>query len=313
MKKINSLILIAVILLLWRNNSAAQTYLDFPPQGNQITWLYHFQNPNHNGTYQYRYSSEDTIINGFNYKTILFSYYDFVVMGLGVSYVDEGYDLFSSYLRQDTDGVIYVKFSAAEEDKILFDLSLQAGDTVPPTWLLADFSNITWYNNPVTISGIDTLYDNQNAAHRVYHFDTPDFLNREFIEGIGCTYDFYSLIPSGVGAPLSTIACVSSDGTQLYPFTGSVNCTPLVNPDGVDDMTSTAKNIGIFPNPTCGNIAISELSEKATATIMDATGRVVLTTEVINNNVDVALLANGVYVLRIETAKGVSNFRAIKQ
>lgn len=74
-----------------------------------------------------------------------------------------------------------------------------------------------------------------------------------------------------------------------------------------------AEKIIIYPNPTNGSITIEGLTEKANATIMDAAGRVVLAAEIINNKVDVSALANGVYMLRIETANGLSNFRIIKQ
>lgn len=125
---------------------------------------------------------------------------------------------------------------------------------------------------------------------------------------------------SGVNTSILTITNLSLTDEGFYNCIVSGSCgnelstdTALLDVSGTGINEVELNNILIYPNPTTGTITINGLTDKATATILDATGRVVLATEVINNKVDVSLLANGIYVLRIETVRGLSNFRIIKQ
>ncbi len=104
------------------------------------------------------------------------------------------------------------------------------------------------------------------------------------------------------------LRCYEDSALGLYHYSIS-NCEY----SDVGIQEEAENKMVVYPNPGSDIITITGLSEKAEATIMDATGRIVLVAEVNNNKVDVSLLANGVYVVRVETVKGVSNFRIIKQ
>lgn len=282
-------------------SAMAQSFLDFMPQGNEVIWLYDLTNNSSvNGTLQYRYSSEDEMIDGLTYRKVFHSYRIVITPGMGGVQVQEGYDQFSSYMRQDENGVIYVRYASTEPERTLFDPNITDGETLPESWVLADPASHTWYADPITVSLVNYMYDNDNGPHLVHHFDTPDFLNREFIEGIGSTYGFYSLLPSVQGAPLSYIRCVLVDGELHFPFSGGIECSPLVSPNSIEEVDGEA-DLTIYPNPTQDMVTVSG-NKTYRLRLTNAVGQTVAETN--GNSLSLAHLPHGLYLLLVNDQTG---------
>lgn len=96
-------------------------------------------------------------------------------------------------------------------------------------------------------------------------------------------------------------ACIGTSMCVVYSTTG---ITVL------DEM-----ELAVYPNPSKDHVIITFSSEDPLkATLVDATGQVVYTTQVLSGDqIDIAHLAVGVYLLQVESAHTIQTVRVIKQ
>lgn len=149
---------------------------------------------------------------------------------------------------------------------------------------------ITHQGNTLTAhpSGEEVLYQWENCATGM---TVPGANNREFTPTEFGTYRVRVV----QGACVGTSMCV------VYSTTG---ITVL------DEM-----ELSVYPNPTKDNVIITFSSEDPlSATLVDATGQVVLARKVLSGDqMDIAHLAAGVYLLQVESANAIQTVRVIKQ
>ncbi|WP_046758033.1 T9SS type A sorting domain-containing protein [Kordia jejudonensis] len=78
-----------------------------------------------------------------------------------------------------------------------------------------------------------------------------------------------------------------------------------------------AKNIVVYPNPVRGNLLLFETKNNQllhTATIVDMTGKTVLTTaKIINNQLDIQTITRGIYFVKIQSGNQISIHKMIRQ
>lgn len=79
---------------------------------------------------------------------------------------------------------------------------------------------------------------------------------------------------------------------------------------GSASINSADQNISIYPNPTTNKVSVVA-DNLESITVMDAAGRVVMTT--INSTVDMSSLSQGVYMFRVATANGVFNQKVVRK
>jgi hypothetical protein len=79
----------------------------------------------------------------------------------------------------------------------------------------------------------------------------------------------------------------------------------------VDDV---ANSISMFPNPTSGIVRLSSIENMVSATITDLSGKTVHETGLsgVDGQVDLSNLAQGMYLLRVNSTQGISTMRVIK-
>jgi hypothetical protein len=93
---------------------------------------------------------------------------------------------------------------------------------------------------------------------------------------------------------------------------------PILNlaygsPDGTYHQT-THKTLPVYPVPTSGPLTIGIDSHTIESIeIFNIMGKVVLSPEGFDSTIDLSLLSNGSYILRVTTEKGVSSKRVIKR
>jgi PKD repeat protein len=90
---------------------------------------------------------------------------------------------------------------------------------------------------------------------------------------------------------------------------GQSDCFPITA-IGLDEVSTTA--ISVFPNPTSGLVTINGLGSDSKLKITDAVGRQ-LKVAVQSNTIDLSPLTNGIYFLSIESAKGNTSFKLVRQ
>jgi hypothetical protein len=93
---------------------------------------------------------------------------------------------------------------------------------------------------------------------------------------------------------------------------------PILNlaygsPDGTYYQT-THKTLPVYPVPTSGPLTIGIDSQTIESIeIFNIMGEVVLSPEGFDSTIDLSLLPNGSYILRVTTEEGVSSKRIIKR
>ncbi|HEX2617987.1 MAG TPA: T9SS type A sorting domain-containing protein, partial [Flavobacteriales bacterium] len=84
---------------------------------------------------------------------------------------------------------------------------------------------------------------------------------------------------------------------------------------GIDDLEGSTEALSVWPNPATDRLTIALPSTNArTAEVLDASGRVVLTSpvRVTNNTLDVSALSSGAYTVRLTGGEGVRTARFVK-
>jgi hypothetical protein len=71
--------------------------------------------------------------------------------------------------------------------------------------------------------------------------------------------------------------------------------------------------ITVFPNPTTGKLNITSSEKIETIEVYDVLGREVLTVKEPSSEIDLSILQTGVYVIRLQTKKGISVRKVLKR
>ena len=238
--------------------------------------------------YKY-FTSGDTVINALTYVKIKKTEYPNL----------NNVSVFPTYtgaIRQDTlNKKIYVVLTDSTTEHILYDFSLQVGDTNNSV-LHTLGSNCFGYNTE-TVYLIDTIQVNGND-HRVFHFQGSCTGNGvSYIEGIGS--DFGLLFPNRMDEIESHLSCLNVNSQTYYPYS-TANCV-LTN--AIDELEVNLA-IDIFPNPASDllTISIPENSLETKGFIFDQTGKEVLRINLFGgeNQLDIKELENGMYIVKID-------------
>jgi hypothetical protein len=132
------------------------------------------------------------------------------------------------------------------------------------------------------------------------------------------TWDYYTSLtnfPSTKLAPLYTILTNTVALTTPFPNT-QTNTLVLINKDyelvGINESSSEVADLNLFPNPASNNfnlIFVNQNAEQVSVEITNALGQVVKkvslenTKGVVNHNVDITNIQNGVYFVKISVGQ----------
>lgn len=242
MKQKLLLVIVGFFLMLMQSNLQAQEYIPFPDSGAVWHETYYWQ-PSpffYNGIGD-TYIEGDTVFNDTIYKKIYNVRRDVFCSDIIISGPD-----YSGALREDTvNQKVYFKNNANEYEKLIYDYSLQIGDT-----LSEYISSLCPY--PVFVSDIDTIITNDNTIRRVWYLDYEEPFEGwpQIIEGIGCTSGLIGGIkPAFEG--WNELLCFSINGDEVwrswrdtcYVFTDS--CATV----GINETRFPGVVVKYYPNP----------------------------------------------------------------
>jgi hypothetical protein len=74
-----------------------------------------------------------------------------------------------------------------------------------------------------------------------------------------------------------------------------------------------AIDFNIYPNPVNDYLSIGGLNENADVAIYDLTSKLIYNNYFSNNQIDVSNFQSGIYIMKIETAKGIVTKKFVKQ
>jgi len=248
----------------------------------------------------------DTIVNGKKYKKMYES---------RGQYTQHPYDWNVRYLfREDENRKVWIKPVYATDEYLLYDFSLQIGDTVKC------YYPYHWPTNlpPVLVSEI-TDYNYFGDVRKVFWFtETISDFGKCWIEGIGSSYG-----PTKEATPYSEVflKCYYEKRDLVYcrdfiydflhicylPFLGFLDI-------GENDYDVNA-GINIYPNPA-NDILFIENSKNIdirTISILNIYGQIVREFEPHTTQLEISNIPVGIYFLKIATEQGDVMKKVIKQ
>ena len=102
---------------------------------------------------------------------------------------------------------------------------------------------------------------------------------------------------------------VTATKQNFLPYSGNVEVV-IGTPFGLEDLAK--ENIKIFPNPAIDYLNISDADNKIKSVeLIDINGKILLSTE--EKNINVSLLASGIYTIRLALKDKVITTKFSKQ
>ncbi|WP_312825045.1 T9SS type A sorting domain-containing protein [Epilithonimonas sp.] len=148
-------------------------------------------------------------------------------------------------------------------------------------------------------------------AYKIVNEDTGAIILDEFYQGagVGATPNLANIQVQAV--PNTTVTANTVAATVLFDNI-SLKATNTIDLLAVNDVVNTKTNIGIYPNPTTDFLKFDTNAKIDAVQVFDISGKAV-NAQLIDNQVDVRNLQNGVYLLKTTTAEGTSSQKFIKK
>jgi hypothetical protein len=214
---------------------------------------------------------------------------------------------------RDNGGQVFFVPKDSVNEFLLFDFTVQEGDTIP----VSSFYHLMW-NTDIVVDQVDSVLVNGYYRTVVWVAGWGD----AWTEGIGSSIGLF-LPPqynNNVSGAWAGTACFSHNDT-LYNTSGS----PMINGFGTCELnyvgqpeTLKPTAVSVFPNPTGGpvTITIPNLSSDAVITIADASGRQIYPPVLRSGytvQIDLADYATGFYVIRIMQDERFETLKIIRR
>jgi predicted outer membrane repeat protein len=199
------------------------------------------------------------------------------------------------------------------ENCTLTENSAENGDGggVNLVFATATFINSIIYNNPGAYS--DDIYLDMDGHAEINYSDLnmPDGatgsnnINEDPLFSDADILDFHLSENS---------PCIDAGVNIGYPYNGEapdMGCFEFETTTGINDYYLT--ELSVFPNPTSGKVYL-KLTDSSIKiwTVSDLKGRVIIK-ELSNNSIDLSSLENGVYLVAVETDKGLLTTKVVKE
>ena len=242
--------------------------------------------------------SGDTLIDGELYKKVLRKLSSETQYWHG----SMEYDLYG-IIKEEESGKVFYKPKEQEVEYLLYDFGMNVNDTAV----------MYWCQNPncevhVRIDSIATQHI-AGSERKVFYVSSKDMYSdwiwlNTWVEGIGAMEGLlYSChVVSAGGITLHELLCYHEDGELVWQNPNYNTC--LIDPESIQDNTEES-GLQVYPNPARDRV-VTEGIEVAEVQVYNAQGQMVKKVRG-TNEVDVADLAEGVYLLRITDADGRSH------
>lgn len=215
-----------------------------------------------------------------------------------------GHTDYKGALRQDAGRKVFFMQPDSVNEKLLYDFSANAGDTVYNVY--SDYASAEPVHNE-EILDVDSI-----AINGAYHRRLLLHLNFYWIEGIGCNGGLFESTYGGTFAYVYKLDCFTKDSVPIYS-SATGNC--LLS--GVTELEAES-NYNLYPNPGKGLITLhydAPLQNTATLNVYNATGACVFKTllkqGIQQHSIDLKQLGDGIYFYTITTASTMQTGKII--
>ncbi|GHV25507.1 hypothetical protein FACS1894176_04130 [Bacteroidia bacterium] len=244
--------------------------------------------------------ASDTVINGVNYKKI----------------VDR--DRYLGAIREE-DGKVYARLNYgdyyyASDDFLLYDFTVQVGDTIKSMALEGALS----YPDGITVREIDEIELENGEKRKRFFFNETS----EWIEGIGSSNGlFHDAMFHATNYGVSYLVCFQQNDVPLFVNTEKCldgKCCEKLSTN-LDIPYSNIESI-LFPNPTQGIVKImfpaSSIEKSVSIKIVDSMGKILQSLTVINQElieVDLSEYATAIYYIAVDFDKSLTVYKVFKR
>ncbi|MCQ2316738.1 MAG: T9SS type A sorting domain-containing protein [Bacteroidales bacterium] len=275
--------LFALLLMAGGVTMKAQEYLPIAQKGNEWhtfeTGVWQINN-------YVNWCSGDTLIGNVRYMKI---------MGT----VNDSYPIFYTLLREE-DGKVWKRYSIAHPETLLYDFTASVGDTLR----IGDFAEEMVLDSISMVQIGDV--DRRKFWFGLEYDDMGKPRAKEtWVEGVGSDYGLLWSGYYGVPDGWHCLLCFHQYGELVWQNPEYNTCTYPY--DAVNENKDS--EISIYPNPV-GDRVIIEGIEVAEVEVYNALGQRVRTVRS-TNEINVSGLQEGVYLLFITDAKGISQTKRI--
>lgn len=196
----------------------------------------------------------------------------------------------TEYALRELTGMTIVRLDSV--DHIINDKLMEVGAQAP---FVASYpGNIPFLPVQFRVLERDSVvtYDGETRLRMIYdcpQLNSPDVVIYTWLDGIGRLEGMFSVFKDCEEPIRSRIACVRDGENIIYKAVGFENCDIINNTREVDAVQA----IRLFPNPTAGELNITNLPQGSQVVLYDALGSLVLRTRAAR--IDVSALPGGVY------------------
>ena len=266
--------LLALLLMAGGVTMQAQEYLPIAQKGNE--W-HTFETAVWQINNYVNWCSGDTLIEDVRYMKI---------MGT----VNDSYPIFYTLLREE-DGKVWKRYSIAHPETLLYDFTASVGDTLR----IGDFAE------EMVLDSISMVRIGDVDRRKLWFGLEYDNLGRPraketWVEGIGSDYGLLWTGYFNVFDGWHCLLCFHQNGELVWENPEYGTCTY----DAIEENKDS--EISIYPNPVRDRVVIEGI-EAAEVNVYNALGQLVKTVRD-TNEIPVADLPQGVYMLRIADAEG---------
>ena len=244
------------------------------------------------------YIQGETTINGLQYFKIFRSGYYYQIPDPTQTYYY--FNDFHGYLREANNKWYTL---LGNQDTLLYDFTLQVGDTVKSAFTYTD-------GELILINAIDSVMVGTVYKKR-FHLNFQTGGGTEYIiEGIGATSGLFENMYFFEW--FSDLLCFAVNGQSVWGLP-TADCELNV---GLNDAQSIVQNCSVYPNPAEDKITVTFPGKfrGASLSILDPIGRVVfhqvdIMTEQVT--IPVTTFSSGIYLVRIENARWNQSMKVI--
>ena len=240
---------------------------------------------NASGGYQYFFQG-DSIIDGMEYAIVRAHP---IISLVPVPYcppyaIDSSITTIAALMREDTiASTVHVFDPNTQSDQLLYDFTLQAGDTLHSEYAGAGATLI--------VDSVGTIELANGAVRNIHYLNNGQF----YIESIGGSQGLWFPMQLGIGFGYVPL-CVRENDVTLW----GDECFGYLGPLGVGSLEAPA--IAIFPNPARDHCTITFGGGPTDLQLIDATGRIVQQWSAASSpfEMDLSPVHPGIYLIRTD-------------
>lgn len=199
---------------------------------------------------------------------------------------------------------VYPSLPSYVGELLIYDFSLSQGDSI----YLTNMNDLSIIHYAVTT--VDSVLT--NIGYRKHMQLTSSAYGLDWIEQVGSPINPFFFNYWSINSIFYALNCSYQNNALIYMH-DSLNCMACQTVQITEPINNDI-NVAIYPNPATDKLII-ESPQQATIEIANIQGQLIetLATTGTKTNIDISMLAKGMYFVKVKTEKGVAVKKFIKE